>query len=130
MKDLDPQLTKNFHIKEWRCHDGTGVPWDLVENVIKCATNLQALRDEVGKAVTLISGYRNKTYNTKIVGASNSQHMLGLAADIRVNGIRPMELASLIETLIKDGRMMQGGLGTYSSFVHYDCRGTKARWER
>jgi hypothetical protein len=24
--------------------------------------------------------------------------------------------------------MLQGGLGLYDSFVHYDIRGTKARW--
>jgi uncharacterized protein YcbK (DUF882 family) len=125
---IDPQLTKNFHIKEWRCHDGTGVPWNLVENVIKCATNLQALRDEVRTTVTIVSGFRSGAYNDKIGSKRTSQHIKGLAADIRVKGLRPVEVASLIETLIKDGRMMQGGLGAYSSFVHYDCRGTRARW--
>lgn len=126
---MDPQLTKNFHIKEWRCHDGTDVPWSLVENVTKCATNLQALRNALGKAVTIISGFRSGAYNDSIGSKRTSQHIKGFAADIRVAGVSPTEVASLIEGLIKDGDMDQGGVGVYNSFTHYDCRGTKARWK-
>jgi len=126
---IDPQLTKNFHIKEWRCHDGTDVPWSLVENVTKCATNLQALRNALGKAITIVSGFRNRSYNDGIGSKPTSQHVKGLAADIRVAGVSPTEVASLIEELIKDGEMDEGGIGTYRGWTHYDCRLTKARWK-
>ena len=35
---------------------------------------------------------------------------------------------SQIEKLIKEGKMKQGGIGIYKGFIHYDIRGTKARW--
>lgn len=125
---IDPQITKNFHLKEWKTHDGTGVPWDLIDNVTKCAKNLQALRDEIGKPITIISGFRNLTYNTKIGSKPTSQHVKGTAADIKVRGMSPQDVANAIEELIKQGKMDQGGVGVYKSFTHYDCRGTRARW--
>ena len=124
-----PRLTDNFHIKEFACHDGTNVPYDLVDNVQLLAENLQVLRDDIGKPIKVISGYRNKSYNTKIGGAKRSKHMSAMAADIRVTGMTPREVYDRIEALIADGKMLQGGMGRYSSFVHYDVRGTHARWE-
>jgi uncharacterized protein YcbK (DUF882 family) len=124
------QLTANFNITEWMCHDGCSVPYDLVENVRQCAANLQILRDEIGKPIVIVSGFRNPSYNQRIGGAKKSFHMTGLAADIRVRSMSPHEVADTIERLIKDGRMEQGGIGTYDEdgFTHYDCRGTRARW--
>jgi hypothetical protein len=34
-----------------------------------------------------------------------------------------------IEHLIINGDMLQGGLGIYNNFCHYDIRGKKARWD-
>ena len=34
----------------------------------------------------------------------------------------------LIEELINEGLILQGGLGDYPTFTHYDIRKTKARW--
>jgi len=56
---------------------------------------------------------------------------LAKASDLRVEGITPKELAKVIESLIKDGKMQQGGLGVYSNFVHYDIYfdgKNKRRW--
>jgi uncharacterized protein YcbK (DUF882 family) len=122
------QLTENFNIDEWECHDGTGVPWDLVENVQKLANTLQVLRDTIGKPIHIISGYRNPTYNKRIGGATRSYHMKAMAADIRVNGMTPKAVKAAIELLIAEGKMEQGGVGIYKTFVHYDNRGRKARW--
>ena len=33
-----------------------------------------------------------------------------------------------IERLIREGKMEDGGMGRYSTFVHYDVRGSRARW--
>tara|TARA_R100001594_G_scaffold28949_1_gene54367 strand:- start:4437 stop:4814 length:378 start_codon:yes stop_codon:yes gene_type:complete len=124
------KLTENFDIKEWRCHDGTDVPYNLVDNVKALAVNLQVLRETVGRPVNIISGYRNPSYNKRIGGAKRSYHMKAMAADIRVKGMTPAEVKAAIEGLISDGKMEQGGLGLYKSFVHYDNRGRKARWGR
>jgi hypothetical protein len=51
-----------------------------------------------------------------------------MAADIKVKGLTPLEIYNAIEKLIADGKMKQGGLGLYRSWIHYDFRGTKVRW--
>lgn len=54
--------------------------------------------------------------------------MLGKAADITIQSLKPAEVFVLIEELIDMGHLLQGGLGLYDTFVHYDIRKTKARW--
>lgn len=122
------QLTKNFHRKEFDCKNGDMVPEEYKNNLIELATNLQVLRDYVGKPIVINSGYRSPKYNKSVGGASNSQHLLAKASDIRVNGINPKELHSIILKLIKEGKMKNGGVGLYNSFVHYDVRNDQARW--
>ena len=122
------KLTKNFSLWEFRCRDGSDVPEELMENVRLLARNLQVLRDCVGKPIRVISGYRTKKYNTRIVGARRSQHMLSKAADIKIAGLTPAEIKAIIIKLIREGKMMSGGVGLYRTFVHYDVRGRNARW--
>ena len=123
------QLTKNFNRQEFDCKDGTKVPDEFLPNVQEVANNLQILRDYLKVPVRITgSGYRTKSHNTKVGGAKNSQHLTASGADINADGYTPKELAKEIEKLIKEGKMKQGGIGIYSNFVHYDIRGTKARW--
>ena len=122
------QLSNNFNLSEFNCNDGSATPDNIIVNLRLLAEQLQVLRDFVGKSITINSGYRSPSYNKKIGGVSNSQHVKGFAADIRIEGITPSQVHSIISELIKDGRMSEGGLGKYSSFTHYDIRGTKARW--
>lgn len=121
------QLTDNFHIREFKCKDGTKVPDSLFENVKKLAKNLQVIRNEVGR-LSINSGYRHKTYNDKIGGSPKSQHLQAKAADLVSDKYTPKQLKAIIEKLIKDGKIEEGGLGLYPSFVHYDVRGFKSRW--
>ena len=74
------------------------------------------------------SSYRSPVYNCSIGGALNSMHKIGGAVDIGVKKITPSALQKIISQLITDGKIPQGGVGLYSSFVHYDIRGSKARW--
>lgn len=122
------QLTKNFNLAEFHCRDGTPVPEKYMPNVRKLAANLQTLRDEIGEPVHVNSGYRTPTYNERVGGKKNSQHLVAKAADITAKSYTPKKLAAVIERLIKDRRMLQGGIGLYPGFLHYDVRGTKARW--
>ena len=122
------QLTKNFKLSEFRCRDGSDVPEELMENVVELAQNLQVLRDHIGKPINIISGYRSPSYNRKIGGARRSQHMSAKAADIKIKGLTPAEIKDIIVELVKSGEMKSGGIGLYTTFVHYDVRGRNARW--
>ena len=123
------KVAENFELKEFDCHDGTPVPKEYEPNVIRLAANLQVLRDYVGKPIHINSSYRTAAYNKKVGGASKSQHLTASAADITIAGLMPKEVHAIILQLIKDGRMKQGGVGLYDTFVHYDIRGTEARWD-
>lgn len=123
------KLTENFNRQEFDCKDGTKVPEIYMKNCKEVAENLQVLRNELGVPVTITgSGYRTPDHNKKVGGAKNSQHLTCSGADINAKGYTPKELATKIEGLIKSGKMKQGGIGIYLGFVHYDIRGTKARW--
>jgi len=122
------QLTTNFKLSEFACKDGTPVPSNLMSNVKALATNLQVLRDTIKKPIKINSSYRTPTHNKSVGGASNSQHLYAKAADIAVKGMTPAQVRKQIESLINSKKMSQGGIGRYNTFVHYDIRGTKARW--
>jgi uncharacterized protein YcbK (DUF882 family) len=123
------KLTENFSRAEFDCNDGTPVPQQFITNVKKLAEQLQILRDHIKEPVMITgSGYRTPSHNTKVGGAKNSQHLTASGADINAKNYTPRQLANVIEKLIKEKKMLQGGIGVYKGFVHYDIRGTKARW--
>jgi uncharacterized protein YcbK (DUF882 family) len=122
------RLTKDFNRSEFDCNDGSVMPKEVLLNIQKLANQLQVLRDCLGVPITVNSGYRSQSYNKKIGGTLNSQHILGKAADITAKGYTPAQVNARIEELIKSRDMLQGGLGSYSTFSHYDIRKTRARW--
>ena len=127
--DMTDQLTENFKKSEFKCRDGTEVPDDLMDNLLELVRNLQIIRSHIKKPMIIISGYRTLEYNTKINGAKKSQHMKSCAADIVVRNMKPVELRKIILDLINEKKIVQGGIGLYTSFVHYDTRGWAARWK-
>lgn len=122
----------HFTLEEFRCRDGTAVPERFRGNVQQVMDNLEVLRSELGDvAIVINSGYRTCAYNCGLDGAATaSRHLCGQAADIRVSGYTPVQVHETIERLITEGRMAQGGLGPYNTFVHYDVRGVRSRWDR
>lgn len=124
--------TVHFSLAEFQCRDGTPVPERFRGNAQQVMENLEVFRSEIGdKAITIVSGYRTCAYNSTLEGAaSRSRHLCSQAADIRVTDLSPLQVRDIIERLIGEGRMHQGGLGLYDTFVHYDVRGTRARWDR
>ena len=123
------KLTTNFKLSEFRCKDGTDVPTELIPNVQKLANELQKLRDELGLPIKINSGYRTKSYNKKIGGATNSMHVQAKAADIVVADITPTNLYKRIEKLIEEGKVNFKGVGVYDTFVHVDVRDRRSRWD-
>jgi uncharacterized protein YcbK (DUF882 family) len=123
------KLTKNFSKVEFDCKDGSEMPEEVFENVKELAKNLQVIRDEINLAIHINSAYRSPSYNKSVGGTNKSQHLLGKAADLSVYGMKPQILHKIILDLIKEGLISEGGVGLYNSFVHYDIRGEKARWD-
>ena len=121
------KLTNNFQLSEFGCNDGTPVPEKLIPNVVKLSANLQTLRDELGESLTINSAYRSPKWNKAVGGAPNSMHLQAKASDLVCKSKTPKQLKAVIEKLIKAGKMQDGGVGLYPSFVHYDI-GPVRRW--
>lgn len=119
-KDGNKKLSKNFRVKEFACTDGS----DPIFISAELVAILQKIRDHFGRAVTITSAYRTPTKNKACGGEKFSQHLFGLAADIKVKGVSPKEVAQYAETLLKN----KGGIGVYSTFTHIDVRANKSRW--
>ena len=114
------QLSKNFTSLEFDCHGKGCCSTTMVDD--KLVNYLQQIRDHFGKAVTINSGYRCAVHNASVGGASRSNHMDGEAADIKIKGITPLELAQYAESIgVK-------GIGVYSWGVHIDTRTSKYFW--
>lgn len=127
-KRMDNQITKHFNLSEFQSKDGATMPEPVKKNIIELAKNLEVIRAYFDSPIKINSAYRSPAHNAKIGGVKNSQHILGKAADIVITGRTPREMAKGIESLIDQGKIKQGGIGIYPTFVHYDIRGTKARW--
>jgi uncharacterized protein YcbK (DUF882 family) len=123
------KLTTNFNLSEFNKH-GFALNETVLRNIQALANNLQVLRDEVGKPIKITSGYRSPEHNAKVGGVKSSRHITGEAADFKIAGMTPKEVAAVIEKLIAAGKMEEGGIGIYSTWVHYDHRNTKARWNK
>ena len=126
-RDGSTALSPHFHVREFRCKDGTDTV--MVDEALTVV--LQCIREHFGKAVTITSGYRTAAHNAAVGGAKSSQHLLGRAADIRVQGVSVEDAAAYTESLMPDW----GGIGRYSvkagratGWVHVDTRANKSRW--
>lgn len=78
---------------------------------------LEMLRIELGnKPITINSGNRCLEYNGKVNGHPNSAHTTGEAADIKVKGVKPIDIGLAAEKV--------GGfrIGIGKNFVHLDVR--------
>ena len=119
------QLSKNFKSTEFDCHGSGCCTSTLIDDdLIKY---VQKIREHFNKPITITSGYRCPTHNSRIGGATGSRHSKGQAADIVVSGVASREVAKYAESIgIK-------GIGLYETnadghFTHIDTRGTKSFW--
>ena len=119
-KDGNKKLSANFKVKEFACTDGT----DPIFVDTELVNVLQKIRTHFGRSVTITSAYRTPTRNKAVGGTKYSQHLYGMAADIKVQGIAPKAVSAYAEKLLEG----KGGIGIYSSFTHIDVRSTKSRW--
>ncbi len=76
--------------------DNTPPPEAQARLVALCAAVLDPLRQALGKPVRVTSAYRSAAVNRAIGGAVSSQHMVGEAADLKVEGMTSQQLAMFI----------------------------------
>ena len=127
MTDGNRRLAPDFKVRELRCRDGSDTV--MVDETLTVV--LQCIREHFGKPVTITSGYRTASHNTKVGGSKSSQHLLGRAADIQVQDTDPLAVAAYAESLMPGW----GGVGRYpvkagraKGWVHVDTRPNKSRW--
>lgn len=126
------RLSAHFELEEFASGDGAPMPSSVETNIrTRLVPALQTLRDALGGPLVVRSGYRSPAHNRAEGGARASQHLLGLAADlVPPSGVPVEDLATLVEELIKKGKIPEGGLGLYDGRIHYDVRGKRARWDK
>lgn len=119
------KLSNNFKSTEFDCNGKGCCSKTLIDP--KLVEYLQAIRDYFGKPVNISSAYRCKIHNPKVGGVKTSKHIEGMAADIKVEGVKPSEVAKYAESIgVK-------GIGLYETdkdgyFVHIDTRTKKGFW--
>lgn len=124
-KGSTTKLSANFKVSEFACHGDGCCTAVLIDE--KLVEYLQQIRDHFGAAVTITSAYRCATHNRSVNGSTSSRHVKGMAADIKVKGVEPAEVAKYAESI---GIL---GIGLYESaadgyFVHIDTRTAKSFW--
>jgi hypothetical protein len=68
------------------------------ENIILlCKTLLEPIRAKLGRPMVITSGLRPLWLNLQIGGSTNSAHLHGLAADIKVVGMSPATFARWVQ---------------------------------
>lgn len=121
-ESIRTQLSKNFNSYEFRCGLGRGCSCTTTLIDDELVEYLQKIRDHFGKPLDITSAYRCPSYNQSEGGATGSYHVKGMAADFKIDGVAPKEIAKFAESI---GIL---GIGLYSNFVHIDTRTTKYFW--
>lgn len=118
------RLSENFVNTEFACRCGCGFGSNPNDVNPKLIILLEKIRAHFDAPVTIVSGCRCPKHNSRVGGASSSQHKLGNAADIKVQGVTASVVADWVSNQYPNGY----GVGKYVSFTHVDVRAHKARW--
>lgn len=111
----------NLALSETKCKCGQCSSNSIQQRIIDL---FQTLRDKIGKPIIITSGFRCAVYNKAVGGRPKSQHLAGLALDMKIPaGFDVDTFAAELEAVGFDG------IGKYLTFVHGDGRGSKARWD-
>jgi hypothetical protein len=99
----------------------------ITSNIVKLAHKLDEIRELLGdKPITITSWLRPPDVNKAIGGVPNSQHLLGWAADLQVEGLDPYQVYTILK------KIWAGGLGNNPVYTHVDLRQlmgwSSARW--
>lgn len=115
------KLSEHFSRDEFSCKCGCG--FSTVD--VKLIEILESVRSQFKKPVKINSGCRCHDHNKKVGGTPKSKHMEGIAADIVVKGVSPIDVHKFLIDYVGGN---YAGIGRYETFVHIDARENPARW--
>lgn len=113
-------LTPHFTLTEFTV---TSKPIDntpsqeMVATLRTTAYYLEQVRELLGKAITINSGYRSKAVNRAVGGSPTSAHVLGYAVDFVAKDLTPLEICQTIaKSNLKFDQLIYEGTWVHISF--------------
>lgn len=120
-KEANVKVRPNFKVREFKCQDGS----DAVFIGDEIADVLQDVRDVSGGELYINSAYRTQTHNARVGGEKYSNHLYGIAVDIRSKVWTAKQLFEYLDAKYSN----KYGIGYYNAgYVHIDTRPEKVRW--
>lgn len=121
--------SEHFSNEELSCHgekcgpEGTGCHAN--ECTPELVDGLEKLRALIGKPILINDAFRCREHNAETGGVPSSQHLLGNAADIHVEGMT----ARILESYVRFCGVFKGiGRDDERNYVHVDVRPEPAQW--
>lgn len=147
--DLNKRIAGRYRLKHFICKDKfykkcilnkrDNIICILNKKIFYKTLDLQKELEKQGynkNGFKVVNGHRHPSYNERVGGAKLSRHIKGDAVDIAVRDINNDGVSNkkdkdiVLDLLDKKIIGNEGGLGLYpgTQSVHYDVRGTRARW--
>lgn len=127
---FNPTTDRNLYF----CKDGTPYPEEFADKFVIKLGMLEKIRRKWNAPISIVSGYRSKKYNNRLVRedkkrgahgvASGSKHVTGEADDIQPRSrFEVPQLYRVIMAMYENGELPElGGIGMYpmSGWIHVD----------
>ena len=119
--DKNTPLTKegNFLYGEFYSNRVTPPPEEYIHDIIKCAEELQKVRNIIKQPIFINSAYRTPQHNADVGGEKSSYHMKGMAVDTKP---KYMYVPRYFAYLVRYTDFNGFGLYKFEGFVHADLR--------
>ncbi len=116
LNELTWENIQYFKEAEFTCKCGCGA-----NNIdLKLVEILDNIREHFGQACIVTSGTRCMKHNKNVGGVSNSRHLSGKAADIKINGVSGEDLLKYANILRNQGKIRYTYRMNNSNAIHID----------
>ncbi len=109
------KLSDHFYISEFVCKDPDEIQGKVFIEM-ELIERLECFRLLIKKPLIVTSGYRTPEWNHRVNGSPKSRHILGQAADIKMNSY---DKERIMVFAVHAGFK---GIGFYDTFIHLDIR--------
>ena len=135
--DMNSRVSRYFTVAEVTQKDRRRIPAansQEQKNILLLASELDRVRDAWGKPIGVTSWYRPVDINLSVGGVFDSQHILGLAADIYTmdsdgSSARDREFENWLDKIAWNDRALGLGVRSGRGFTHVDLRTGLIRWD-